>query len=350
MYKDISDFNNLLTAYRLARRDNRYKSSTCKFDLFLEDNLFRLKWELETDRYFPSPYAYFVITDPKMRHVVAPNFRDRVVHHGLVSVIEPIFEKTFIYDAFACRKDKGTHFGAKRTKKFLQAARSFHGKDAPLYVLQCDIQRFFPSISWGILIELINKKIDCPKIRDLIVRIITTHKVFYDGNILRELPKEIISSEERKGLPIGNLTSQLFANIYLNPLDHFVKETLKERWYGRYMDDFFIISSDNKHLLEVREKIRQFLLTTLNLTLHPRKSIIQNVKNGVPFVGYRIFYDHTLIRGSTLQRFQRRLREKKLAMRHGKISESKLLQIQQSFAGHLNYANTWGLRQSMSIY
>lgn len=347
MFNTLCNFEHLLNSYRLARRDNRYKRQVCKFDFFLEDNLFKLRWELLTNRYSPYPYTYFVVTDPKTRHVAAPNFRDRVFHHALVSVIEQLFDKSFIEDAYACRKGRGTHFAKNRLKKFLQAARSVYGKETDLYILQCDITKFFPSISWDILINLINKKIDCPKIQELIVKIITTHKVFLNKNKIQSLPKEVISIEERRGLPIGNLTSQLFANVYLNELDHFVKENLKEHWYGRYMDDFYIIHPDKKHLKKLKEKISVFLQDNLRLTLHPRKSVIQNIKNGVAFVGYRTFYDHVLIRGSTLQRFQRKLKKKKKLVKIGQSDQKSLELMKSSFAGHLNYANAYRLKHCL---
>lgn len=343
----MCDFEHLLESYRLARQDNRYKRQVCKFDLFLEENLLKLKWELETGRYFPSPYNYFVISEPKVRHVAAPKFVDRVFHHALVSLIEPIFEKSFITDAYACRKNKGTHYAMRRMKKFLQAARSCYGKDAKVYILQCDITKFFSSVSWDVLIPFVEKKITDPKVFAIIIKIITTHKAYQKDGQIRSLPPEVISLEKRRGLPIGNLTSQLFANVYLSPLDHYVKETLGERWYGRYMDDFFIISPDIKHLIKIREQLRIFLMNTLGLTLHPRKSAINNVAGGVAFVGYRIFYDHILVRGNTLQRFQKRLRKKRKLVAKGKITKEELARMESSFSGHLKYANTWHLKSTL---
>lgn len=343
MFNTLCQFEHLLNSYQLARRDNRYKRQVCKFGLFLEDNLLKLRFDLLTNSYCPYPYTYFIITDPKLRHVAAPNFRDRVLQHALVSLIEPILDKTFIYDSFACRKGKGTHFALKRTKKFLAAARSIHGSKTPLFVLQGDVSKFFSSISWDILINLMNKKIADPRIRKLLADIITTHKVFSRQGEFIELPKEVVTPSKRIGLPIGNLTSQLFANVYLNELDHFVKETLHERWYGRYMDDFFIIHKDNKHLAEIKEKIRTFLWDNLRLVLHPRKSVIQNLKNGLPFVGYLIFYDHILIRGSTLLRMQRKLKKRQRQNQKDPSSQKLFNLTKNSYQGHLKYANAYNL-------
>lgn len=345
MFDTICRFDHLLRSYHLARRDNRYKRQVCRFDLYLEQNLFKLQWELQNDKYRPYPYTYFIVSDPKVRHVAAPNFRDRVFHHALVSVIEPLFDRSFIPDSYACRKDKGTHFGKSRVKKFLQATRSLSGKDTSMYILQCDISKFFASISWDILESLITKKITDRKVLSLISTIITTHNIYRSQRPLSVVPEQIISPHERRGLPIGNLTSQLFANIYLNPLDHFVKETLRARWYGRYMDDFLIVHPDKDFLKKARDQIQEFLWEKLHLTLHPRKSIIQNVKDGVAFVGYRIFYDHVLIRANTLRRFERRYKKRQKQVLGGAISQSKLSNIEFSFQGHLQYANAYGLKK-----
>ncbi len=347
MDQRIYSFESLLEAYRLARRDNRYKRQVCRFDLYLESNLLRLQWEIKTGRYTPSPYTYFTVTEPKLRHVAAPNFRDRVFHHALISVIEPAFDKTFIYDSFACRKGKGTHLAMRRTKRFLQAGRSRYGKSTPLYILQCDIAKFFPSISWDILLTLIEKKITSPQTLAVIRKIITTHTGYIKMDKITSLPQNVINIEERHGLPIGNLTSQLFANVYLNPLDHLVNESLQEHSYGRYMDDFFIIHPDIGHLVKARQEIKDYLQDTLHLTLHPKKSAITNVKDGVAFVGYRIFYDHVLVRSNTLQRFQRKYQATKKLVAKGTLPEKRLTELEGSFGGHLHFADSYGLSKSL---
>lgn len=353
MFFKITCWENLLCAYYHARCDNRYKYPACRFSFFLESSLIKLRDELLDNSYYPSAYTYFVIKDPKERNVAAPSFRDRVVQHALASVIEPIFEKIFIEDTYACRKGRGTHFGAKRVKKFLMAARCIHGKDKNIYVLQCDIRKFFQSISWDTLLELISKKIKSPQTIDLLQKIVTTHTSIQKRTI-KQLSllennnnEEVVSPSLRRGLPIGNLTSQLFANIYLNALDHFIKENLRERWYGRYMDDFLIIHEDKEHLKEIRNSINSFLKEKLKLQLHPKKVTIKNVKDGIPFVGYRIFYDHILIRGSTLLRMQRKYKLRKKQLKKGLIDEYKLNSTIKSFEGHLKKANAWKLKQKM---
>lgn len=357
MYDEICDLENLLNAYNLVCKGNRYKEAATRYSFFLESNLIKLHQDLMSNNFVPSSYNHFTIIDPKKRQIAAPAFQDRIVQHALVDKIEAIFDKTFITDAYACRKDKGTHFALKRLKKFLQASRTFYGKDKDIYVLKCDIRKYFSSISWEILLTIVRRKINCLKTYDLIEKIISTHQIY--GVKLQKFNNQLsifssftdtdepVSIDKRKGLPIGNLTSQLFANVYLNELDKFVKHQLREKWYGRYMDDFLIISSDRKHLEVVREKISQFLTSKLKLTLHPRKSFIHNVKDGVCFVGYRVFWDHILVRGNTLLRMQKKYRKKVSSFKKGKIPLEKLIQTENSIRGHLKHANTFNLEKRL---
>ena len=357
MYDEICNLENLLKAYNLVCKGNRYKESANRYSFFLESNLIKLHQDLVSNNFIPSPYNHFTIIDPKKRQIAAPSFQDRIVQHALVDKIEAIFDKTFITDAYACRKDKGTHFALRRLKKFLQASRTFCGQDKDIYVLKCDIRKYFSSISWEVLLTIIRRKISCSKTYDLIDKIITTHQIYgvkspvLNDQLFLFSPStdvdEPVSVVKRKGLPIGNLTSQLFANVYLNELDKFVKHQLREKWYGRYMDDFLIISSDKKHLEEVKEKISQFLTSKLKLTLHPRKSFIHNVKDGVCFVGYRVFWDHILVRGNTLLRMQKKYRKKISNFKKGKIPLEKLIQVENSIKGHLKHANAYDLNKRL---
>ena len=354
----ICSLENLLSSYLLACKGNRYKDAVVRYSFFLESNLIKLHKSLVSGDYSPSCYNHFTITDPKERRISAPAFVDRIVQHALVNYIEPIFDRCFITDNYACRKGKGTHFALKRLKRFLKASKMKSGKYEDIYVLKCDIRKYFPSISWDVLLSIVKRKITCPRTYTLIEKIITTHEVYgaqnnvIIGKQLSLFPQqfefdEAVSVRQRKGLPIGNLTSQLFANVYLNELDQFVKHGLREKWYCRYMDDFLIISSNKKHLEEVKEKINIFVTTELKLTLHPRKSFIHNAKDGVCFVGYRVFYDHVLIRGATLLRMQKKYKKKVKDFHKGNMSVEKLEQTEASIYGHLKHANSWGLRQKL---
>ena len=346
MYKRIYEFKNLLKAYQMARKCKRYKRNIVDYGFFLESNLLRLQRELILENYMPSSYVCFTVFEPKVRKVAAPAFRDRVLQHSLVSQIEPLFESKFIYDSYACRKNKGTHFGLKRVKKFLTAARSIYGKNTPIYCLRMDIEKFFASVSWDVLISIINRTISCEKTKKLIEKIITKHRCFdINGNFIKA-SYDVVNPENRKGLPIGNLTSQLFANIYLNELDHFVKETLRVRWYVRYMDDFLVIHPDRNYLKKMREAIKIFIEYELKLKFHPKKVIIQNVKTGLPFVGYLIFYDHVLIRGSTLLRMRRRLKKRRIECMEENDNKPLAASL-SALRGHLRYANAYRLEKNL---
>jgi len=209
-----------------------------------------------------------------------------------------------------------------------------------------DIEKFFASVSWDVLITVTNKTVPYEKTKKLIEKIITRHRCFDINGKYLKYPYDVINPEKRRGLPIGNLTSQLFANIYLNQLDHFVKEILHVKWYARYMDDFLIIHPDRKYLKEMREAIKIFLEYELKLKFHPKKVIIQNVKNGLPFVGYLIFYDHVLIRGSTLLRMRRRLKKKRIECTEENDNKPLVASL-GALRGHLRYANAYGLEKNL---
>ena len=346
LFDKISSFENLIKASNLAKRGNRQKSYGLEFEFNLEQELGRLVWELKTGYYQPNAYHHFVAFYPKMRAIAAPAFRDRVVQQSLVMEIEPIFDRIFIYDSYACRKHKGTHLGAKRVKKFLQATHTLYPQQ-DVYVLQSDIKSFFASMSWPILQKLMAKKITDPKALNLIIKFITQHLVSSTSTQSRAAIEKVINVKQQRGLPIGNLTSQLFANVYLNQLDHFVKEELKQRWYSRYMDDFLIINPSKNELHKLKNKIAVFLEKNLKLKLHPKKTVIYPVKNGVPFVGYRIFHDHVLIRGNSLIRMQRRLKKRYQQLAREEINQTEFQQSVSSFQGHLKHADTYWLQKCL---
>ena len=346
MFDEIISFPSLLAAYQRARRGNRFKHYSCAFDFNMEDELFRLHQELRWQSYQPKPYSYFIITYPKQRHIAAPHFRDRVVQQAVVGVIEPLFEKSFINDTYACRKEKGVLYAMKRLQKFLRASKAVY-PDQPLYVLQSDIYHFFQTVSWDVLLELICHKITCPRTFRLLKTIVTTHRTIGKYGRPIPIPEVVVTPLARRGLPIGNLTSQLFANVYLNELDHFIKDTLAEQWYGRYMDDFYIIHPDKDHLAQVRNQINEFLNTKLSLTLHPRKQTVLRCSDGVPFVGYRVFHDHVMVRANTLQRFLKRFAQARRKARRGELSEEELDKVSHSLDSHLIHADSYRLRQEL---
>ncbi len=232
LFDKVCSYETLYNSYLKARRGKTELAEVLKFSYNLEDELSKLQDELKNQTFKTGKYRHFVIFEPKERKISALPFRDRVVHHAIHFVIEPIFEKKFIYDSYACRKMKGTHAGADRIQKFIQKTGENY------YVLKCDVSKYFPSINHKILKKCIRKKIADKKLLWLLDNIVDSTK---------------------EGIPIGNLTSQLFANIYLNELDEFVKYDLKIKYYIRYMDDFIILHESKQHLNKLRKDIKFFL-------------------------------------------------------------------------------------------
>lgn len=284
LYDRVVAFANLHQSYLAARKCKRYRHAVLKFGFSLEENLLALKRELGRKTYQHGGYREFTVVEAKMRTIKAAPFRDRVVHHALCNVIEPIFERGFIFDSYACRKGKGTHAAVRRLEKFIHALRS-STEGGAVYCLKCDVSKYFDSINHDVLRSLIQKKI---RDKDVIW-----------------LCDTIIASNA-PGIPIGNLTSQLFANVYLNELDYFVKRVLHERYYVRYMDDFLILGVDKKRLREDKESIRAFLKKRLQLQLHPKKAEIFPCATGVDFLGYVVRDGKRLLRKTTVKRFLKR--------------------------------------------
>lgn len=302
-----------------------------------ESELIQLQKDLIYKTYQPGPYRTFEIVEPKRRMISATPYRDRVVHHALYNIINPIFEKSFIYDSYANRVRFGTHKALKRFTKFARSSR---------YVLQCDIKKYFPSIDHEILKGLIRHKIKCPDTLWLFDKII-------DGSneqepIFEHFPEDNLLTplERRRGLPIGNLRSQFAANVYLNGLDHFIKEELKVKKYVRYMDDFALLGNDREFLADARIAVEEYL-TQLRLKIHPVKSQLFETKQGVNFLGFRIFPEKIRVRTENLRRARRRLRQMQVHYSQGKINRDQVQQSLQSWVAHLEYGDTWQLRQQI---
>ena len=281
LYSELCSFNNLEAAFRKARKNKRHKKTVQNFEFNLEENLLQLKYELEILTYEPSPLKQFVIRDPKTRLISASRFRDRVIHHALCNIIQPVFEKTFIHDSYANQLNKGTSKALERFDVFKRKA-SQNGrlvnkqKDNNMvvgYVLKADIKHYFNMVDHEILMEIIRRKIKDRKVLLLIQKILDNH----------------ITKYPNKGMPIGNLTSQFFANLYLNELDYFVKHKLKIKCYIRYVDDFVLLGKSKERLEYCKNKISRFL-KTIKLELHSEKSQIYPLHKGTKFLGFRIFY------------------------------------------------------------
>jgi len=255
-----------------------------------------------------------------------------VVHHALCNIIEPIFDQNFIFDSYACREGKGTHKAVKRLKEFLRSfafaerERERESKNAgcEIYCLQCDISKYFDSINHRILFEILQRKISDKKVLWLIQEILNSNN------------KEI-----GKGIPIGNLTSQLFANVYLNELDQYVKRILKRRYYIRYMDDFLIFGESKQELWQVKEAIAGFLKSRLDLNLHSRKAIVFQANKGIEFLGYKVFSNYRILRKSTVKRIVRKLKRYKAKIRTGDVEPEKLARAVESWKAYARFADSW---------
>lgn len=323
LYPKIYDFQNLLLAYQKARKCKRFRPEILSFGEHLEENLIDIQNELIYKTYKPGRYKEFYVYDPKTRLVLAAPFKDRVVHHALCNLIEPIFDSTFIHDSYACRKYKGTHKGVERLVSFLRFMQARYGK---VYALKCDVFHYFQSIDCSILEGLIRKKIWDRETQWLI------HSIIYST----------ADGENRPvGVPLGNLTSQLSGNIYLNELDHFVKQELRCKHYLRYMDDFVLLHPDKKQLHEWLDEIEIFLRDKLLLKLNNKTSIFP-ISQGIDFLGYRIWPYKLLLRKKCITRMRRGM--KHLAKFRDSIPPEHIQSVLASWYGHAEKADVPNLK------
>lgn len=340
VYEKICSKKNIFQAYEKAKKGKSKKPSVLKFENNLDENLRQLQKELIDIIYNPSSLKRFIVRDPKTRTIHASAFRDRIVHHALLNVIGPIFEKSFIQDSYASQLNKGTHPAIERFTSFMRKAscngrkvRSGGGRSANSvtgYVLKSDIKHYFDSVDHEILLNIIKRKIKDENTIWLIKQILNNFENFKKG----------------KGMPLGNYTSQFFANVYLNELDYFVKHYLKAKYYIRYVDDFVILHKSKKRLEYYRERISKFI-NLLKLELHPDKSSIIPLKSGVTFLGYRIFYYHKLLRKRNLRSFQRKFDKMLETYKEDKVSKEKLIIQLQGWFGYAKWANTYNLRKNI---
>lgn len=337
LWEQVTHFDNLLQAAKQAQRGKRWKHNVLVFNAEREQNLLQLQTELQNKTYQSGGYRTFEIYEPKKRMISAAPYRDRVVHHALCNIISPIFERTFIADSYANRKGFGTH---KALQRFTGFARSY------TYVLQCDIEKYFPSIDHEILKTLLRRKIKCPDTLWLIDHIIEhsnsqlpVYHYFAGDDLLTPV-------ERRRGLPVGNLTSQFFANVYLNGLDHFIKENLKIRAYVRYVDDFALFSNDHAQLQAARPALENYL-AGLRVKIHPIKSQLFKTAKGGNFLGFRVLPNQIRLRASNLRRMRRALVELQYDYQAGRISLEQLSHSMQSRAAHLAQGDTWQLREKL---
>lgn len=331
LWQKLCSYENLELAFKKARKNKTLKSYVINFEKELNQNLAMLRSELLLHSYRPNPLINFIIHDPKTRKISKSDFRDRIVHHALCNIIEPIFEKSFIDDSYANRKGKGTLKAVKRFDYFNRKVSKNNTKRS--YVLKADIKHYFENVSHQRLLRIIQRKIKDRKVIWLIKTILQNYSSVKSGI----------------GMPLGNLTSQFFANVYLNELDQFVKHQLKAKYYLRYVDDFVIISNDYPRLYDSQRKIGAFLQENLGLDLHPNKTKIQDISRGIGLLGFRVYPNHRLLKYKNIIRmkhkiffFQKDLAEKTINL---EIAASSI----QGWFAYAEQANTYNLRKEISM-
>lgn len=328
LFNRVISLENLFKSWREFRKGKRNRSDVQDFEFSLEDNLFQLHQELKNKTYRHSNYIPFYITDPKLRHIHKATVRDRVLHQAVFRILYPIFDKSFINDSFSCRVDKGTHRAVKRLKEFCQKLSKNNSRN--IFILKCDIKKFFDSIDRGILIKIIKKKIFDHELIWLIDKIIKSYK-----------------KEENRGIPLGNVTSQLFANIYLNEFDRFVKHELKIRYYIRYCDDFIILRENKENLIGLVQKINDFLDRGLNLSLHSDKIIIRGYRQGIDFLGYVVLPYHIVLRTKTKRRILKKIKQRKKQLKQKLIIGGLFNQSLQSYLGILKHCRGYNIKKEL---
>ncbi len=339
LYPQICAWETLETAYRKARRGKRRYLPAADFEYAWESNLLRLQKELLDKTYRPGAYQSFYIHEPKKRLISAAPFRDRVVHHALCLLIEPIFERRFIHDSYANRVGKGTHRALDRCTCFARRYR---------YVLQCDVKQHFPSIDHAILRDILAKHIACSDTLWLIDQILTGgvgvlaeeyQMVYFSGD-------DLLAALRPRGLPIGNLTSQFWSNCYLNPLDHFIKRKLKCPAYLRYVDDMLLFANNKQTLHHWLAAIIDYL-ATLRLTIHQKRAHPRPVSEGIPFLGFVVYPDYRRVKGRKVVAYRRRLKTLWQAYQQGEIGQGEVVASLRGWLAHISYGDTWALAEQV---
>ncbi len=330
-FEKIISIENLLLAWKEFLRGKRNKKDVQEFQLHLMDNVLSLHDDLRNKKYVHGGYYAFNISDPKPRSIHKASVGDRLLHHAIYRILYPVFDKKFIHDSYSCRKEKGTHRAINRFRDFFRKVSK--NKTKTCWVLKCDIRKFFACIDHTILKRILEKNIKNADILWLLFQVIDS---FYTQPNTRN---SAIAEFLVKGLPLGNLTSQLLVNIYMNEFDQFVKRELKVRYYIRYADDFVILSDKKSELILILQYIVVFLKENLKLELHPDKVFIKTIASGVDFLGWVHFPEHRVLRTSTKKRMMR------------KVENNTKPGTVQSYLGLIGYGNSRKLEKKIeSIY
>jgi RNA-directed DNA polymerase len=310
LLEQIATYNNLMAAFQLARRGCGNTPAVCRFFFHLEPEILRLQQELLNHHYQPGAYRYFKVYDPKERTIAVAPFRDRVVHHAIVRVLAPIYEQVYISDSYATRTNKGTHRAILRVQHFLRGYS---------WYLKSDIEKYFERVDHEILMMLLKRKIKDRLLINLLDRIVHN------------------APEPGKGLPIGNLTSQFLANVYLDPLDHLIKDRLRVGGYVRYMDDLLLLANTREELVAHQQTIEDYLGCRLALSLKPSATWINRSGHGISFLGMRIFPGIIRVKPENRRRSLKRLKATLSLWRNCELDEDRMINSAVSIIGHLRY-------------
>lgn len=333
---EVTAWENLLAAWREAARGKRSHRAVAAFEHQAADRLLEIQSALWQRQWRPGPYVHFFIQEPKRRRISAAPFADRVVHHALCNVIEPLFDRLFVPDSYANRRGQGTHRAVDRCQ---QHARRYR------YALRLDVVKHFPSIDHEILLRILAQTIADPGVLDLAARIVASgdrvleqeyEMVYFPGD-------DLLAACRPRGLPIGNLTSQFWSNCYLNPLDQFIRRELRCPAYIRYVDDMALFSDSKTQLWEWKQGVVE-RLASLRLTVHEGSAQVQPVSAGVPWLGFVVWPDHRRVKGRKVVEATRRLSERFGAWQSGLISFGEFDASVKGWTNHVRYADTWGLR------
>ena len=343
-YLNLILIENLFQAWNEFKRGKKNRADVQLFERNLEDNLFSLHFTLENKTYKHGDYFSFYVNDPKRRHIHKAKVADRIIHHLLYQYLYNLWDKTFIYDSYSCRLGKGTHKAVKRLELFTGKVSKNYVK--PCWTLKFDIKKFFASVDHKILLRLLKLKINDDDILRLIKEVINSFCICHSresGNLINRqylwIPHQVRDDNGCKGIPLGNLTSQVFANIYMDELDKFVKHKLKVKYYIRYADDFLLLSDNKKSLKRFINPISEFLQNHLKLELHPNKIILRRLDWGIDFLGYVVLPHYILPRTKTKRRIFKKLKMK--------INDDNFNQSFQSYLGYLSHANSYKLIQEL---
>jgi RNA-directed DNA polymerase len=326
VFEELTSSEALFAAWETFQRGKRSRPDVQRFWRRLEGNIFALRRELISGSYRHGVYESFFVNDPKPRHIRKAQVRDRVVHQALYSLLSQLWEPRFVHDVYSARVGKGTHYGVNRVCMMLRkVSRNF---TTACWALKCDIRKMYDSIDHAILLQLMQQRISDPRVMRVVGAVVSSFHT--EGKV-------------GKGIPIGNVTSQIFTNIYLNELDRFVKQDLRVKFYGRFSDDFILVSRRRSDLLSWRRQIELFLSTRLQLSLHPYKVLLRPLHQGVDFLGYVMLPHYRCLRSSTRRRMLRRLESHVEKVLSGKERSDALEQALASYLGMLSHANTFDL-------